>query len=374
MNTRRALIAAGAAFAASPAAALPIPLPFGGKRRAAPAIDLEAIRASTGAPALAAAAVTAKGFAFSGAVGRRRIDRTDPVSATDTWRLASNTKAMTAALYARYVEAGAAAWGARLSRLLPDLKLHEAWSEVRIDDLLAHRSGITDAGVLDAVFLSGARASKLSPSAQRTQVATVLLAQPPMRQPGGFEYANLNYVIAGAVIERVAEKPWEDAVAAELFRPLRMADSAAAPGGGGPQGHRSEDGRLLPVEPGEVSAFPAVLAPSGGVRATLDDYARFVRMFLNDGGKVLKPETLARLARPWSGGNGQYGMGWQVWTDRPWAEGPVLAHEGGDGFWRASVAVAPARELGFIAFSNAEAGGGAEACARAISAMEKAFA
>lgn len=371
---RRALIAAGAAFAASPAAALPVPLPFGGRRRAPPLIDLEAIRASAGAPALAAAAVTAKGFAFRAAVGRRRLDRTDPVGVDDSWRLVSNTKALTAALYARYVEAGAAAWGAPLPRLLPDLRLHEAWREVRIDDVLAHRSGITDTGVLDAAFLAGARASKLSPPAQRTDVAQVLLAQPPMRPPGGFDYANLNYVVAGAVIERIAEKPWEEAVAAELFRPLKMAEAGTSATAGGPLGHRFEEGRLAVADPSGVAGFPQVLAPSGGVRASLDDYARFVRMFLNDGARVLKPETLARLARPWSGGDGQYGMGWQVFTGRPWAQGPVLAHEGTDGLWHASVAVAPARELAFIAFSNAEGGGGAEACARAVTAMEKAYA
>lgn len=375
MTTRRALFTAAAASlaAAAPAHAIPVPLPFGGKKK--PLVDLGAIQASTGVPALAAAVVTKDGFAFREAVGRRRTDRPDAVTAADPWHLGSNTKAMTAALYGRYVESGRAAWGARLPALLPDLKLDAAWSEVRIDDLLSHRSGITDRGVLDADFLAGARASKLSPRDQRTDVAKVLLAQPPSLPVGAFEYANLNYVVAGAAIERVAKRPWEEAVAADLFKPLGMSRAGfGAPVGTAPWGHQDAEGRLVPVDPSGIADNPPVLAPAGEVHASLDDYARFVRLFLTDGGGVLKPETLNRLARPYSGGDEQYGMGWQVLKERAWADGPVLQHEGTNSLWHASVTVAPAKSLAVIACSNTEAGGGPEACLRATLALVKAYA
>ena len=374
MTTRRALFAAGAAsLAAAPAHAIPVPLPFGGKKR--PLVDLAAIQAAVGVPALGAAVVTRDGFAFRGVAGRRRADRPDAVTVADPWHLGSNTKAMTAALYGRYVEAGRAAWGARLPALLPDLKLDPAWSEVRIDDLLAHRSGITDRGVVDGDFIAGARASKLSPRDQRTDVARVLLAQPPSLPPGGFEYANLNYVIAGAVIERVAKKPWEEAIAADLFKPLGMSRAGfGAPLGAAPWGHQDAEGRLAPVDPTGIADYPPVLAPASEVHAGLEDYARFVRVFLTDGGGVLKPETLNRLARPYNGGDEQYGMGWQVLKERSWADGPVLQHEGTNTLWHASVTVAPAKSLAVIACCNTEAGGGPEACLRATLALVKAYA
>ena len=375
MTTRRALFAAGAASfaAAAPAHAIPVPLPFAGKKK--PAVDLGAIQSAVGVPALAAAVVTRQGFAFRDATGRRRTDRAELVTATDPWHLGSNTKAMTAALYGRYVEAGRAAWGARLPALLPDLKLDPAWSEVRIDDLLSHRSGITDRGALDSDFLAGARASKLSPRDQRTDVARVLLAQPPSLPTGSFEYANLNYVVAGAAIERIAQRPWEEAIAADLFRPLGMARAGfGAPLGSAPWGHQDADGRLTSVNPTGIADNPPVLAPAGEVHATLDDYGRFVRMFLNEGSGVLKPETLARLARPYSNGDEQYGMGWQVLKERAWADGPVLQHEGSNSLWHASVTVAPAKSLAVIACCNTEAGGGPEACLRATLALVKAYA
>ena len=378
MKTRRALIAAAASALApsSAALALPLKLPFGGKAQPkAPLVDLSLIRAQTGVPALAAALVTKDGFAFRAAVGRRQVDDPTAVGPDDPWHLGSNTKAMTAALYARYVEAGKAAWGARLPALLPDLKLHPDWAEVRIDDLLAHRSGISDRGIVDGEFLDGARASRLSPSEQRTDVARVLLAEKPALPQGAFEYANLNYVIAGAAIERVAKRPWEEAIAADLFRPLGMAHAGfGAPRGAAPWGHRSVDGRLAAIDPAGVADNPPVLAPAGEVHAPLEDYARFLRLFLTDGGGVLKPETLNRLARPWSGEDEQYGMGWQVYRERAWAAGPVLAHEGSNTLWHASVAVAPAKSLAIVACANTEAGGGPDACLRASLALIKAYA
>ena len=372
--SRRTLVAAGAAsLAAAPALAIPVPLPFGGRRK--PAVDLSAVQAATGVPALAGAVVTKGGFAFRQVVGRRRADRPEAATLADPWHLGANTEAMTAALYGRYVEAGRGHWGARLPALLPDLKLDPGWSEVRIDDLLAHRSGITDRGVLDADFLAGARASKLSPRDQRTDVARVLLAQPPSLPTGGFEAADLNYVVAAAAIERIAKRPWEEAIAADLFKPAGMAHAGfGAPRGAAPWGHQDVDGRLTPVDPSGIADYPPVLAPAAGVHASLDDYARFVRLFLVEGGGMLKPETLNRLARPFNGGDEQSGMGWQVLKERAWADGPVLQHEGSNSLWHASVTMAPAKSLAVIACCNTEAEGGPEACLRATLALVKAYA
>ena len=375
---RTLLTAVGASLLARPArGAIPIPLPFGGGGRpGAPKVDLAAILRETGAPALAAAVVTAKGFAFREVAGRRRADRPDPVTRDDLWRLGSNTQAMTAALYARYVEAGRASWGARLPALLTDLKLHADWGEVRIDDVLAHRSGITDRGLLDPAFLAGARASKLSPRDARTDIVKTLLAAPPAGPTGGFDDAYLNYGVAGAVIERIAFKPFELAMAADLFRPLGMTRMGfGAPPGAAPWGHAVEGGGLVAVDPATPSDVPPVLYPAGGVSGSLDDYARFLRLFLTEGAHVLKPETLRRLARPWSGGDGQQGVGaWRIDGNRPWAQGPVLEHEGSNALWHASATVAPGRGLAVIAFANAEGGGGAEACRRASLALVKAYA
>ena len=373
---RRLLLAGGGALlaASSARAGIPIPLPFGGRR--APAVDPADVARETGAPAAGGAVVTPKGTLYLEAGGLRRIDRPAAVTRDDLWHIGSNTKALTAALYGRYVEAGRAAWSARLPALFPDLKLHPDWADARIEDVMAHRAGIADEGVVEAEFLGAAAASLKPVGVQRTELVQQVLARPPARPPGGFAYANLNYVVAGAALERIAGRPWEESLRAELFAPLGMAHAGFGPPlGAQPWGHRlGDDKRLHAVAPTGIADFPAVLAPAGGVHLSLADYARFVRVFLTDGGGFLKPDTLTRLGRPWGGQEGDYGLGWRATADQGWAQGPLLESDGSNTLWHAQVRLAPARGLAVIACANAETGGGVEAARRLGQGLVKAYA
>lgn len=363
---RRALLGAGAAalLAAPARAAIPIPLPFGGRKP--PAVDPADMARSTGAPAAGGAVVTPTGTLFLAVGGRRRIDEPVPVQRGDLWDIGSNTQALTSALYARRVEAGRASWSATIPALFPDIKPHPAWTDVRIDDVLAHRAGLTDTGAIDADWLARAAADPRPPRVQRTELAQQLLSGPPPLPPGGFEYAKLNYALAGAALERLTDSPWETAMTDGLFRPLGLTSAGFGPPlGAAPWGHRlGEDRRLHAIDPAGLAGFPAVLAPATGVHLSLADYARFVRVFLTDGGGYLKPDTLNRLARPWGGQDGDYGLGWRVLASEGWAKGPVLSQEGSNTLWHAQAQVAPARGLAVITVANAETGGGIEAARR----------
>ena len=375
-SRRRLLLAGGGALlAASPArAGIPIPLPFGGRR--APAVDPADVARQTGAPAAGGVVVTPKGTLYLEAGGLRRADRPATVTRDDLWHIGSSTKALTAALYGRQVEAGRAQWSARLPALFPDLKLHPDWADTRIDDVMAHRAGIADDGVIEADFLAAAAASPKPVGEQRTDLVAQVLARPPARPPGGFAYANLDYVVAGAALERIARRPWEESLRADLFAPLGMRTAGFGPPlGAEPWGHKlGDDRRLHPVAPTGIADFPAVLAPAGGVHLSLADYARFVRVFLADGGGYLKPETLTRLGRPWGGQDGDYGLGWQVTGGEGWAQGPLLTSEGSNTLWHAQVQLAPARGIAVITCANAETGGGVEAARRLGLQLVKAYA
>jgi hypothetical protein len=89
---------------------------------------------------------------------------------------------------------------------------------------------------------------------------------------------------------------------------------------------------------------------------------------------VVGPQTLAHIARP-QGANSAtdgYGLGWQVYMDRPWADGPLLMQEGSNTFWHSLIAIAPGKPLAIITVSNAETNG-AEACRRLAEAAIKAY-
>lgn len=321
----------------------------------APAGSLQRLVDETGVPALAGAVVTPDGLPFLEAAGLRRADGPDRVTTGDLWHLGSNTKAMTAALYGRLVEAGLARWGATLPALFPDLKLDAAWSTTTIEQLMSHTAGATDKGAIDVPWLIAAQSATNPVTDQRTALAAKVLVAPPAGKPGQFEYANLNFILAGAAIERIVRTSWEVAITDRLFKPLGMTSAGfGAPKGAQPWGHRRLPlgvGGMIPVDPKGTADNPPALGPAGTAHMTLTDYAKFIRLFLTDGGDILKPETVAHLTTPQPGAG--YALGWGVSSGKAWARGPQLAHEGSNTMWHMLALVAPNRGVAVIAAANA---------------------
>lgn len=342
----------------------------------APAGSLQRIVDETGAPALGGMVVTADGTPFLEVAGLRRKDGGDRVTVQDRWHLGSNTKAMTAALYGKLVEDGQAEWGATLGALFPDLTLDPAWASTPIEVVMSHRAGLSDKGLIGIPWLIAAQGDKRPLTEQRTALVAKALAAPPNGKPGVFEYGNLNFVVAGAAIERLTGGDWETAITERLFKPLGMTGAGfGAPKGDQPWGHRSLPfgvGGLKAVDPAGPADNPAALGPAGTVHMPLDDYARFLRLFLTGGGDYLKPETLARLTTPAPGAD--YALGWGVATGKPWARGPRLGHEGSNTMWHAMAVVAPARGVALVSVSNAYPSGPVRAGSILVDQLQARFA
>jgi CubicO group peptidase (beta-lactamase class C family) len=330
--------------------------------------SLKGVLDASGVPALGYAVIGAKGVTRLEVAGRRRADSADLAVADDLWHIGSNTEAMTAALYARLAESGKAAWGVGLGFIFPDIHIDPAWSDVTIDEFLAHRAGASDVGLIDEGWLLNVHADKRPLPEQRTALVARLLVRPPQGQRHDYEYASVDYVVAGAAIERFSGVSWEEAMSANVFEPLGMSAAGfGAPTGESLWGHEvGPGGELAAVDPQKgVADNPKVLAPGGQVHVSLEDYARFIGVFLKNGGGFLKPESLMRLARPKDAFMEGDALGWRVTPVKAWADGPVLAHEGSNTLWRALAEVAPARALGLVVVTNA----GGEAGARAVQMM-----
>jgi CubicO group peptidase (beta-lactamase class C family) len=353
-------------FALTSLAALP--QLFGRRPKPVPTApgSLTELLEQSGAPALGYAVIDSSGVKALEVGGRRRSDAPQPVTRDDQWHIGSNTKAMTAALYGKLVEQGRAAWGGKVPALFPDFTVEPAWTNTSIEDLLAHRAGVSDKGLIDADWLDRARADKRPVAEQRTAFARQLLAKPPSGTPGNFEYANANYILAGAAIERIARTDWETAITAGLFTPLQMTSAGfGAPTGAQPWGHAvGATGAFIPMDPAGVADNPPIFGPAGRVHVSLADYAKFAGVFLNAGGGYLKPENLAHLVRPWGAVPDGYALGWQTYAERAWAAGPVLAHEGSNTLWHAVALIGPERPLAVLTVCNADAGQAASATLR----------
>ena len=292
--------------------------------------------------------------------GLRVRDETDPVLADDKWHLGSNTKALTALLYGQMVERGLAQWSATLPELFPDFadEMDPAWSEVTIEDLFAHRTGLKQMG---GFWLNARRNDERSPVEQRQDVAMQVLAEPPNKDPDAFDYNNLNYILAGAAIEQILRQDetlpsdWEDAMQAFIFDTLEDPAHRDGFGFGAPQaglqGHRSVFGTFItPVGRGNTADNPPVLGPAGTLNGTLAAHAVLASEFLKDDSALVPPDLREKLTTPYPDPAGEYAMGWGVYDDP--IVGELWLHAGSNTMWYSQIAISKRLDRVVIANTN----------------------
>jgi len=331
---------------------------------------LDAVFAATAPPALAAGIISRDGLGWSGARGVRRAGQTEPVTPEERWHLGSNTKAMTAAVFARLVEQGRARWAMPLAEAFPGLTVHPAWSTATLDDVLHHRAGLQDADVMGRPWLVAARMDPRTLPQQRADIVAQALSIPPTGTPGAFAYGNANYVLVGAAIEAITGRPWEDVMRTELFGPLAMASAGfGPPPAPNAWGHRAIGEQRTAMDPASPGADnPLALGPAGTAHMTLADYGRFLAAMMGGAPAWLGADSLRFLTTAPGGQPPAYAAGWGV-GERRWAgqggPGPTLAHDGSNTMWYAAVVLAPERGLGLVAVSN-DGSAGRAACSQMI--------
>ena len=184
-------------------------------------------------PALAAAVVVDGKVVAVGAVGTRTAGANIPVTVNDRFHLGSDTKAMTALLAAMYVDAGKLRWDATVAEILPDLpkKGDLALKRVTLEQLLSHTSGIpSDNDAIEDLIGKAMLREEENLNETRAWLVQEWSTQPLESKPGTkFAYANMNYVIAGAMIERVGGMSWEELITARVFAPLQLRSAGLGP-------------------------------------------------------------------------------------------------------------------------------------------------
>ncbi len=352
MTTRRALLTGLAVLPTLTA------LPAFARTAETPDAALDSAFAAAGPPALAGAVIGRAGIEWSGVRGVRREGSTEAATIDDKWHLGSNTKAMTAAVYGRLVDKGLTRWERPVADIFPEIAADAAWAGVPVEALMRHRAGLSDAALLPREIRVAARDDVRPLVEQRLERVRAALTAAPTGTPGVFVYGNINFVLVGAVIERLTGLAWEDAIQAELWGPLGITTGGfGAPEGDQPWGHQAEGGVITPLDPALKPDNPPLLGPAGTAHMKAADYARFIGLFLNEGGGVLTPETTRTLITPPTDEARSYALGWMV-QRAPWAAGPTIGHEGSNTLWHAIVVADPTGGRAFVAFSNDETRGG----------------
>jgi D-alanyl-D-alanine carboxypeptidase len=236
------------------------------------------------APGLSAAAVLPDGTLVAVAVGRAHVPDGRALTPRDKMLSGSIGKSYVAAVALRLVADETLDLDARVVDLLDaewTRRLPNA-ETVTPRHLLRHTSGIPD-HVWREDF---GRAVLTEPDRVWTaeeRCAYVLDADPLFAPGEGFAYADTNYIVLGAVIERVSGEEIETLQRSLLFEPLGLADTLCADRAdlaGLVEGHCS--GVVFLEGPsvdgnGRLRINPQVEWCGGGIASTAGDLARFGR-------------------------------------------------------------------------------------------------
>lgn len=340
-------------------------------------------------PALAAAVVRDGRVIAAGAVGTRRAGAAIPVTIDDRFHLGSDTKAMTALLVAMLVEEGKLRWDSTVAEVFPELTQHmdAGLRGVTLVQLLSHTSGVAadNQAFSDLLVKSATQDGNLDE--MRYWLVREWSPQPLASQLGTtFAYANMNYVIVGAMIERISGRTWDELITERVFAPLDLRSAGlGAPASLGrvdaPLGHQVIDGKTKAFLAGPNGDNPPILGPAGIAHMSVLDFARWGGWNAGQGKRapqLVQVETLQKLhtpvitmpakpdAPPGTPPGGAYALGWgQLAVD--WAPEPLLFHGGSNGKNLAYIWVEPSRDLAMVMMTNIS-GPRADEALRAVSA------
>ncbi|OYY70049.1 serine hydrolase [Sphingomonas sp. 28-63-12] len=255
---------------------------------------LEAERADSGQPSMAAAVFDADGIIWSGTVGSADAAGKRPATPDTVYRAGSVSKLFTDIMIMQLVEKHRIDLDAPVQAYLPEFHPHNPFgAPITIRQLMTHRSGLVREPPVGSYFAKGDPGSaKVVASLNETTLVAA---------PGTVtKYSNAGIAVLGRVLERVTGRNYDDLVAAMIFRPAGMAHSSFS--------LAARKGPLAYAEIAEVGGprtaapqFDLGLKAAGSLVAPVDDLARFGITLLQDqsgSAKVLRAASLAEMQRP----------------------------------------------------------------------------
>ena len=231
-------------------------------------------------PGIAVAIVKDGKVVMEQGFGLREVGKPDKVDAHTLFAIASNTKAFTAAALQQLAEAGKLKMDDRVIDHLPWFRMSDPYvtHEMRIRDLLAHRSGLS-LGAGDLLYWP--------PTSYTTKDVVERLARVPIKNGfrSGYAYDNILFAVATLVIEQASGQSYADYVREHIFKPVGMDESLIdktwlRPGMDVATGHAPYNFKdVQPVPPMAWLNDPG----AGGIYASVHDLAKWMDVQLAGG-------------------------------------------------------------------------------------------
>jgi CubicO group peptidase (beta-lactamase class C family) len=266
---------------------------------------------------------------LNGGYGYANLEHRVVNGARTKFEIASLTKAFTAAAILRLQDQGKLRLTDPVCRFLPDCPA--AWSDVTIDEVIHHTSGIPDYEAALELGSDAYTARMVQPGTGRTLVEEAKKKPLDFAAGSKYRYSNTGYLLLGQIIERASGKPYEQFLREQFFAPLGMRETQHADAShvvsGAAYGYTHEaplfasvkgfpltERWLRPVIPARLDAPHA----DGGLLSTADDLYRWAEA-LDGRGPALDEATRKELLRTVPAAP-TYAFGWIIGTrfDHVW--------------------------------------------------------
>ena len=285
------------------------------------------------------------------AYGMRSLEPRREAMTLDTiFDLASLTKVIattTAAM--QLMEQGKFRMNDPVAKYLPEFA-QNGKDDITIRQLMTHYSGL--ARDLDLT----------TPWEGKNTAYQLAFVMPPETVPGsGFVYSDINFIMMGALVERLSGETLDAYTAKHIFTPLKMLHTRFLPPAAwrpriAPTQYDENDHMLRGVVHDPTARRMGGVAGHAGLFSTGDDLAKFAQMLLDGGDGILAGATIEKMTQPETPPDAPVlrGFGWDI--DSPFSTNrgelfPIGSY-GHTGFTGTSIWIDPTTHSYVILLTN----------------------
>ncbi len=286
------------------------------------------------------------------AYGERALEpHREPMALDTIFDLASLTKVIaTTPAVMQLVEQGKVRLNDPVAKYLPAFA-ENGKEDITVRQLLTHYSGLPPDLDLKTPWAGKETAYRMAFAA--------MLQDPPGSR---FSYSDINFIVLGALVERVSGETLDEYCARHIFAPLKMAHTRFLPPVSwrakiAPTQYDENDHMLRGVVHDPTARRMGGVAGQAGLFSTADDLAKFARTLLDGDGVILSAESVKKMTQPEQPPSAPVlrGFGWDI--DSPFSSNrgdllPIGGY-GHTGFTGTSLWIDPPTQTYIILLTNA---------------------
>jgi uncharacterized protein YbbC (DUF1343 family)/CubicO group peptidase (beta-lactamase class C family) len=290
------------------------------------------------------------------AYGSRALEPRREAMTLDTiFDVASMTKVIvTTTAVMQLVEQGKLRLNDPVAKYLPEFA-QNGKEDITVRQLLTHYSGLEPD--LD----------RKTPWEGKETAYRMAFAETPEDAPGSkFTYSDINFIVLGALVERISGEMLDAYATKHIFVPLKMIHTRFVPPTAlragwiekiAPTQYDESEHMLRGVVHDPTARRMGGVAGHAGLFSTADDLARFAQAMLNGGGGILSALTVEKMTRPEQPPSAPVlrGFGWDIDSPLSSNRGDLLpvGGYGHTGFTGTSIWIDPTTESYIILLTNA---------------------